>query len=65
MELEKFAKVNGYNNELKYIFKGSFIQKSRIRMRSNFQPNIRLVINILLVIGILGIALNITPIIEL
>ena len=31
-------------------------------MRSNFRPNIRLVTNILLVIGTFAIALNITPI---
>ena len=34
-------------------------------MRSNFLPNIRLVTNILLVIGTFAIALKITPIAEL
>ena len=33
-------------------------------MRSNFRPNIRLVTNILLVIGSFAIALKITPIAE-
>jgi len=33
-------------------------------MRSNFRPNIRLVTNILLVIGTFAIALKITPIAE-
>ena len=33
-------------------------------MRSNFRPNLRLVTNILLVIGPFAIALNITPIAE-
>ena len=33
-------------------------------MRSNFQPNIRLVTNILLVIGTFAIALKIAPIAE-
>ena len=34
-------------------------------MRSNFRPNIRLVLNILLVFGTFAIALKITPIAEL
>ena len=33
-------------------------------MRSNFRPNIRLVTNILLVIGTFAIALKITPVAE-
>ena len=60
-ELEKFAKENGYNDELKDIyFKRSYWQKLRIRMRSNF----RLATNILLVIGTFAIALKIAPIAE-
>ncbi len=34
-------------------------------MRSNFRPNIRLVTNILLVIGTFAIALKITPVAEI
>ena len=34
-------------------------------MRSNFQPNVRLAINILLVVGTFAIALKITPISDL
>ena len=46
----------------RYISKGSSWQKQRIRMRSNFRPNIRLATNILLVIGTFAIALKIAPI---
>ena len=60
-ELKTFAKENGYDEELKDIYLREVIERWRIRMRANFQPNIRLATNILLVIGTFVIALKIAP----
>ena len=65
-ELEEFAEENWYNYEIQDIYLREVIdRKNRIRMRSNFRPNLRLATNILLVIGTFAIALKIAPIAEI
>ena len=64
-ELEKFAKENGYNDELKDIYLREVIDKNKeYEWDQIFRPNIRLATNILIVIGTFAIALKIAPIAE-
>ena len=61
-EFKKYVKDTGYDDELKDIYLREVLDQEKIRMRSNFRPNIRLAINIFLVVGTFTIALKIAPI---
>jgi len=64
-KLEKFAKENVYNDELKDIYLREVIDRNKVyEWDQIFRPNFRLATNILLVIGTFSIALKITPIAE-
>ena len=62
-ELEKFAKENGYNDELKDLYLREVIdQNKEYEWDQIFDQILGLAINILLVIGTFAIALKIAPI---
>ena len=64
-ELEKFVEENGYNDELKDIYLREILDENKKYGWDQISDQIRLAINILLVIGTFAIALKIAPIAEI